>query len=224
MLAARSKVHAIDPLNACGISACAGPLSPVIYGLGHGIVAGQFVSPPILWRSSPRGVDLLAYVHPNPNNPLSKWLFGDQQAAAPVIFVEYTAALSLVAVVVLACGVWLARFRPKQGWWWLLFGFLALSLGPFIHIAGANTHVPGPWALLRYVPVINAVRTPTRFAIVAALGLAVLLAGALTAIGERWPARRRAVGWTVLALLVLELVPAPRPLFSAEYSPLSSIM
>jgi hypothetical protein len=84
--------------------------------------------------------------------------------------------------------------------------------------------VPGPWAILRYVPVVNAVRTPTRFAIVAALGVAMLMAGALAALGDRWPHRRRAVGWTVLALLVIELVPAPRPLYSAEYSTLSAII
>jgi hypothetical protein len=204
--------------------ACAGPLSPVIYGLGRGIVDGQFVSPPVFWRSSPRGVDLLAYLHPNPSHPLSKWLLGDGQAGAPVAFVEYTAALSLVAVtVVIAAVVW-ARFRPRAGWWWLTCGFMALSFGPFLIVAGMNTHVPGPWALLRYVPVISAVRTPTRFAIVAALGLAVLLSGALAALGERWPARRRAIGWCALVLLLCELVPAPRTLYSGEYSPLSAII
>jgi hypothetical protein len=204
--------------------ACAGPLSPVLYGLGQGIADGRFVNPPILWRSSPRGVDLLAYLHPNPNHALSKWLLGDGQAAAPVVFVEYTAAFSLVALAVVAAAVAWARFRPAQGWWWLTAGFLALSLGPFVIVAGMSTHVPGPWALLRYVPIISAVRTPTRFAIVAALGLAILLAGALAAIGERWPRRRRAIGWGVLALLCLELMPAPRTLYSALYSPLSDII
>ncbi|HTM33643.1 MAG TPA: hypothetical protein VL263_20160 [Vicinamibacterales bacterium] len=204
--------------------ACAGPLSPVLYGLGEGIVAGQFVSPPILWRSSPRGVDLLAYVHPNPNQFLSKWLLGDRQAADPVAFVEYTAAFSLVAVAIIGVAVVWARFRPKRGWWWLTLGFLALSLGPFVIVDGLNTAVPGPWALMRYVPLINAVRSPTRFAIVAALGLAMLLAGALAALGERWPQRRRAIGVAALLLLVVELVPAPRTLYSAEYSPLSQII
>ena len=204
--------------------ACAGPLSPVIYGLGQGIVDGHFVSPPVFWRSSPRGVDLLAYVHPNPNHPISRWLLGDGQATAPVVFVEYTAAFSLVAVGIVIAGLAWARFRPKAGWWWLTCGFVALSFGPFLIVAGMNTHVPGPWALLRYVPLINAVRTPTRFAIVAGLGLAMLMAGALAALGERWPERRRMLGWGALVLLLCELVPAPRTLYSAEYSPLSAII
>lgn len=204
--------------------ACAGPLSPVLYGLSQRLADGRFVSPPILWRSSPRGVDLLAYLHPNPNNVVSKLLLGDGQSVAPVVFVEYTAAFSLIALGVIAAAVAWAQFRPRQGWWWLTFGFTALSLGPFVIAAGMNTYVPGPWALLRYVPVINAVRTPTRFAIVAALGLAMLLAGALVAMGERWPRRRRALAWVVLVLLFVELMPAPRPLFSAVYSPLSDII
>jgi hypothetical protein len=101
---------------------------------------------------------------------------------------------------------------------------MALSLGPFVVVGGFNTYVPGPWALLRYVPVVNFARVPTRFAIVATLGLAILLAGALAAIGQRWPQRRRALGWLVLVLLVAELLPAPRRLYSAEYSPLSDII
>jgi hypothetical protein len=202
----------------------AGPLAPVLYGLGQGMAAGQFVNPPILWRSSPRGVDLLAYLHPNPNHIVSKWLLGDGQSAAPVSFVEYTAAFSLVALVIVALATFRAGFRPKQGWWWLTFGFLALSLGPFVIVNGVNTTIPGPWALLRYVPLVNAVRTPTRFAIVAALGLATLLAGALAALGERWPARRRTIGSVALLLLMIELMPAPRTLYSAAYSPLSDIM
>ena len=204
--------------------ACAGPLSPVLYGLGVGIVQGQFVSPPVFWRSSPRGVDLLAYVHPNPNHPVSKWLWGDGQATAPVAFVGYTAAFSFVAIGIVVAGLLWARYRPNPPWWWLTLGFTALSLGPFVIVAGTNTYVPGPWALLRYVPVINAVRTPTRFAIVAALGLAMLMAGALAALGERWPRRRRAIGWVAMVLLLCELAPAPRTLYSGEYSPLSGVM
>ena len=50
---------------------------------------------------------------------------------------------------------------------------------------------------------------------VAALGLAVLLAGALAALGRQYPQQRRLIGATVGALLVFELWPAPRTLYSA---------
>jgi hypothetical protein len=94
-----------------------------------------------------------------------------------------------------------------------------LALGPFIYVAGINTYVPGPWALLRYAPGFGLARMPSRFTIVAVLGVAVLMAGALAAIGERWPQRRRLIGAVVAMLLVFELWPAPRTLYSADVSP-----
>lgn len=202
-----------------GVLACIGPLSPVLYGTVERMIDGRFVSPQIFWRSSPRGVDLLSFVTPNPNHPIMRMLFGDQQATAPTQFVEYTASFSIVALIVVAAAVWLAKYRPRIGWWWITIGFTLLALGPFIYLAGTNTHVPGPWALLRYITPMSLARTPTRFAIVAALGLAVLLAGALAALGERWPQRRRAIAALVAILLTMELWPAPRTLYSATISP-----
>ncbi len=208
------------PINAVlvGLLACVGPLSPVLFGTVERIADGRFVSPKIFWRSSPRGVDLLSFFTPNPNHPVMRLLFGDEQLTAPTRFVEYTASFSLVAIVVVAAAIWLATYRPKAGWWWITAGFTLLALGPFIYIAGANTHIPGPWALFRYITPMSLARTPTRFAIVAALGLAMLLAGALAALGTKWPQRRRAITALVAVLLAIELWPAPRTLYSAAVS------
>lgn len=203
--------------------ACGGPLAPVLYGLTQQLMTGRFVSPPILWRSSPRGVDLLGLFSFNPNHPLAR-MVNDRQAADGAVFVEYTAAFSLVALAVVALSVWRAGYRPRAGWWWLTAGFAALSLGPFVYVAGVNTFVPGPWALLRYVPLIGTARTPTRFSIVAALGLAILLAGALAALSRRYPAQRRLIVATAAALLVFELWPAPRPLYAATIPSLFEII
>jgi len=194
--------------------ACAGPLSPILYGLGERLTQGHFVAPPTLWRSSPRGVDLLGLFEFNPNHMLVR-AFGDRQLADGAVFVEYTASFSLIALAVVIIAAWRGGYRPRAGWLLLTAGFAALSLGPFIHVAGVNTHVPGPWSLLRYVPIIDAARAPTRFSIVAALGLAILLAGALAALGRRFPRHRQLVAATVGALLIFELAPAPRPLYSA---------
>ncbi|HXG89276.1 MAG TPA: hypothetical protein VNJ02_13145 [Vicinamibacterales bacterium] len=198
-----------------GVFACAVPLSPVLYGLGQRVADGRYVSPPTLWRSSPRGVDLLGLFTFNPNHPVARW-FNDQQTAQPTVFVEYTASLSLVALVIFAFAVWRGGYRPRAAWIWLAAGFAALSLGPFIYLAGFNTHVPGPWALLRYVPLIGTARTPTRFAVVAALGVAILFAGALAALGRRYPEKRRLIVSLAGVALLLELLPAPRTLYSAE--------
>jgi hypothetical protein len=199
--------------------ACAGPLAPVLYGLTERVAEGRFVSPKIFWRSSPRGVDLLSFVTPNPQHPLMRWLVEDPLVLRPTVFVEYTASLSLIAFVIIVLAISRAKFRPNACWIAITIGFALLALGPFIYVAGVNTHVPGPWALLRYLPGFGLARMPTRFALVASMGVAVLMAGALAAIGAQWPHRRRQVGALAGVLLVLELWPAPRTLYSAEISP-----
>lgn len=200
--------------------ACAGPLSPVLYGLGERMMEGRFVSPKIFWRSSPPGVDLLAYVAPNSQHPIWRALFDDPLAVRPTIYVEYTAGLSLVSLALIAFALWRVKYRPPVAWIAVTIGFGLLALGPFIQVGGVNTHVPGPWALLRYAPGFGLARMPTRFAIVASIGVAVLMAGALASIGTRWPNRRRTIVAAVAVLLLFELWPAPRPLYSAEISPI----
>jgi hypothetical protein len=198
-----------------GVASCAILLAPVLYGLAVRIVEGRFVSPQILWRSSPRGADLLALFAPNPNNALVR-AFDDQLTASPTAFVEFTAALSLVALAVIVVARLRAGYRPEAVWIWMTIGAAALALGPFIYVAGINTHVPGPWSILRYVPVVGMARMPTRFAVLAALGLAMLLAGAITALGHRFPRYRAAIAALIAAALLAELSPAPRQLYSAR--------
>jgi len=200
--------------------ACAGPLSPVLYGLGERMLEGRFVTPQIFWRSSPPGVDLLSFVTPNSQHPVVRWFTDDPLLTRPTVFVEYTAGLSLVALSVIAFAMWRVRYRPSAGWMAITVGFALLALGPFVHIAGYNTHVPGPWSILRYLPGFGLARMPPRFAIVVAMGVAVLLAGALASIGARWPHRRRMITAIAAIFIVIELLPAPRPLYSAEISPI----
>ena len=197
-----------------GIIACAAPLSPVLYGLGERALDDRFDGPQTTWRSSPRGVDLLAYVDPNPNHPITRAIRDDRDDDSAT-FVEFTAALSLVTLGVIVVAAWRAGYRPRVGWVWLTAGFAALSLGPFVNIGGLNTFIPGPWALLRYVPIIGAARTPTRFSVIVALGVAVLFAGALAALGRRYPQHRRLITAVVGLCLLFELWPAPRTLYSA---------
>ncbi len=182
-----------------------------------GCSTARWVSPPIYWRSSPRGVDLLAFVTPNPSHPIMVWLFGQPQLAAPTVFVEYTASMSLVALAIVGVALWRWGLRAK-GWVTFTVIFAGLALGPFVHVAGFNTLVPGPWALLRYAPVFSMTRMPPRFAIVAALGLSMLFALALVQLGHRYPHRRRALLAVVAACLAFELWPGPRPLYSASVS------
>jgi hypothetical protein len=155
-------------------------LSPVLYAVTVRVADGQWESSRVFWRSSPPGVDALAFVLPNPNHPLASqsirdWLSRPRADA----YLENVASLTFVALMTILVA-WRTGWRPQRFWAGTAVFFSALALGPFIHVAGINTYIPGPWAVLRYVPVIGLARTPARFSIVLVLGVAVLFASALT--------------------------------------------
>jgi hypothetical protein len=190
-------------------------MAPLLYAIAQRLAAGQFEVPPLLWRSSPPGIDLVSLVLPNPGNPfmpdgIAAWL-----GARPNGLIENVASIPLVALAALLLA-WRNGWRPPRLWAGLSMIFGLLALGPFFQIGGLNTQVPGPWALLRYLPVIGLARSPTRFAIVLTLAIAVLFAIGLAWLGRRYPHRRRMLLAVAGVLLAFELLPSPRPLHSAS--------
>lgn len=196
--------------------ACAVPLSPVLYAFAYRLADGGTLQNPIYWRSSPSGLDLAALFVPNPGHPLVGSFWSQWLSQRPGGLIENVASISWVAMAVLAVAVWLGRFRPSRVWIVMTLSFALLALGPFVHIAGVNTYVPGPWALLRYVPVVGAARSPARFAIVMMLGFSILFGLALRHVTNRWPARRPLMLAAVGLALLFELAPAPRALYPAQ--------
>ena len=193
-------------------------LSPVLIAYGQRMLSGQMAPHEIYWRTSPPGVDLLAFVMPNPTSPwfgapFKAWI----EARRADGFAELTGSMSLVVLAVLAFAWFRAGWRPtRRRWLWFPVVFATMALGPFVHIAGINTYIPGPWAVLRYVPIVGLARSPSRLVVLVALFVAVLFALALTAIGQRWPARRRVVLSVLTVLLLLELSPVPRQIYSGD--------
>ncbi len=190
-------------------------LSPVLYAVGVRIRDAGFESASVLWRSSPAGVDLITYLLPNPNHPLAPAWLRAWLTPRPDRYLENVASLTFTAIIAIVAAL-RTGWRPSAFWIALTVAFGLLSLGPFIHVGGANTHVPGPWALARYVPLVGLARTPARIAVVLMLGIAVLFAAAICQLGERWPHRKRAILSAVTLVLLFELLPAPRPLYSAS--------
>ena len=189
-------------------------MSPVLYAVTTRILDGRFDLPKIFWRSSPPGTDVLALLLPNPNHPFApaaaiRWL-----SMRPNAYIENVASVPLSGLLVLIVA-WQRGWKAPRLWASLTIVFGLLALGPFVTIGGINTYVPGPWAVLRYVPIIGLTRSPTRLTVVMMLAFAVLFVAALTWLGRTYPERRR---WMLLVaglLLALELLPVPRPLYSA---------
>jgi hypothetical protein len=197
------------------IIAAAALMSPTLYAVGVRMMDGRMVTAPVLWRSSAPGVDLLAFFMPNPNHYLAPQALRHWLESSPGGYVEQVAALSWVGLIVMFAAWRLKRFHPGRFWPCLTIGFALLTLGPFLQVAGINTAIPTPWTLLRYVPIVGAARMPSRFSVVVTMGFAVLFAMALAALGQAAGKRRHLLLGAVGALLVFELLPAPRVLHSA---------
>ena len=191
-------------------------MSPTLFAVSKRAIEGRLPSDPLYWRSSPPGVDLLSFLMPNPNHPLAPAALKAAVGSGAGGYVEQVASLSWIGALVMLVAWRFAAFRPGRFWPWVTGAFALMSIGPFLHVAGLKTYVPGPWALLRYVPVIGAARMPGRMAVVVTMGFCVLFALALVAIARRYPHRRRLLLSTVGVLLAAELLPAPRTLYAVE--------
>ncbi len=201
------------------------PLAPWAVALIDRVRVGTMVSAPVLWRSSTQGVDLLGLLVPNPNHPWMPDAVRATIAAWPGGFIEQVASLPLVALLI----VWLAwrrGVRAPRLWVAIAAGFALLSLGPFVHVAGVNTYIPTPWTLLRYVPIIGDARAPSRFAVVTTMACAILFAQALGNWRARTPSPRgrRLLLAGAAVLMAVELVPAPRTLYSARIPSIYAIV
>lgn len=197
------------------VTACA-LLCPLLYALGRRIADGRFVSPPVFWRSSMPGVDLLSFVLPNPNHPWFSGFTRSWVTHRPGGFEENVASLTFVALFVIGFAAFRLRARMPRYWILLAVVFAALAAGPFLRFAGVMTYVPSPWAIARYLPVVSSARAPARFMAVAMTAIAVLFALGLGAMCDRSGARRKLVLALASAAMLFELLPAPRVLYSAE--------
>lgn len=198
------------------VAASAGLLAPWLAALAQRLAAGGSIGGPTVWRNSVPGVDVLDLLRLNPSNAVLRLFTHTPPAALSEASIEHTAAVPFVALAVIGVAAWRYRATLPRWWVFLTLAFAALSLGPFLAVGGFNTHVPGPWALLRYAPLLGSARNPARFAAVVPMGLTVLFAVSLAHLLARARRGGPLVLAGVAALLLLELAPMPRELFSAR--------
>ncbi|MFN8377795.1 MAG: hypothetical protein U0452_03915 [Anaerolineae bacterium] len=121
----------------------------------------------------------------------------------------YVGLISAALVILAAVKVRRARF-------WLLLAALAwiASLGPLLKILdtpvslsadGHPSYIALPWALVQNLPILNLIRTPTRFNFTIGLAVAVLVGYGAFVMGE-WLARRMSRRIANLVLITLSLL------------------
>lgn len=196
---------------AAAAATCALVLSPVLTVMAAHFRERYWIGPRTLWRSSPPGVDLLAFLVPNPTSSWLGWVASGWLSTRSGGLIENVAAIPWTATFAVAVALLYAGLRLPRYWALFTAGSALLALGPFIQIVGWQTYIPTPWAALRYFPVIGAARMPTRLSILVMLGAAALLTWSVRALRAR--SRRPWLPVAIVgACLLIELIPAPREL------------
>jgi hypothetical protein len=105
--------------------------------------------------------------------------------------------------------------------------YAAMSLGPRIYLNGINTGVPGVWAVLHSVPVLNSA-VPTRWAMAIAPVIGIVLAlGCQRAadLVKAQPSARGPVRVAMITAVAMALVPLiPTPVLTAPMSPVPAFV
>ncbi len=180
--------------------------------------------------SADYGADLAAFFLPSPLHPLwgravAPWTepFAEGNTAEGIVY------LGLVALVLAGVGLWRAR-RPAALWAALAGAFGLLALGPYLKVLNVRTAIPLPYHLLYRLPIARFTRVPSRYGVLVELAVAVLAGlGAAALLSPRrvpeGPGTRRrwwrapGLASLLLALIVVDVIPAPYPLTLAEVSP-----
>ena len=198
--------------------------APLVWKGAALLLRGAYVSPPLYWRSSSKGIDLATLVLGNPFHGFWGHDVQSLYARFGIEMIESTGWLG-VAPLLLAGSV--VR-RLLRGDWrgtpaslvirqWTIIGvvFFIWALGPHLMAFGVNTGMPLPQAFLRYVPIVSNARVPGRAIVVSYLALALLSAMAMAEWrrGTRRPLLILVVG--SLAVMV-DFLPAPFPLVSLD--------
>lgn len=181
--------------------------APLWIALARVVTAGDYETQQVLWRSSPPGGDVATMLLGHPRHLVWGGAVAGLYERLGIDLMEQSLWLGIIplAVIVARRRAWIAAADAR---FWLAIGlaFLVLSMGPFLRVAGVDTGLPLPQALLRYVPVFSNARIPGRAAVMVQLGVAVLFAFAM--VGVTW--RRPAVA-AIATALVLETMPARLP-------------
>jgi hypothetical protein len=170
------------------------------------VAAGDYVSQPMHWSSSPPGVDLLTLVSGHPTHVITGHASQSLLRRLGIDVVEQIGWVSVAALLIVG---WSRAARAASPLWsfWTAVAvvFAILAAGPFLRVAGSDTGLPLPWAGARYVFPFSNARIPGRALVMTVLAVAILLAYSL--------ARVRKGRLLLAGIIAIELFPAPVPLY-----------
>ncbi len=162
--------------------------------------------------------DAFGLFFPSVNQPLwGTWAQQWTQALSPPYGPDgwYIAA----GWVLLLCAAWGIWVSWRTHWQLLIVSGVAwlFSLGPTLRIAGTDTGIPMPFALIQDLPLISAGRRPSHLAVIVIV-LATVFAGiGLHHIRQYWPQRQSMLFFaSIIGLSIIEFCPPPRNVYRFE--------
>jgi hypothetical protein len=188
-------------------------LLPLIY---HGMALwqhGDYVSQRYFWRSAPRGIDVATLFLGNPSGLLWPEVVSHAYSRLGIDAVEQVAWLGPGVIALCAVAVSLRRKADVRLWLSVAAVFGLWALGPSLAAFGRDTHVFLPAVLLRYVPIVANARIPGRAFVLFYVAAAVLSAIGIAELRRRG---RRNLAFALAALVVLDYLPRPVPVFRLD--------
>ena len=190
-----------------------GLLLPLVY---HGVALwqhGDYVSQRYFWRSAPRGIDVATLVLGNPSGLLWPDAIARVYARLGIDAVEQVAWLGPGVIALAAMALALGQ-KPRVRLWLSVAAVFGIwALGPSLSAFGQDTHVFLPAVLLRYVPIVANARIPARAFVLLYVAAAVLAAIGMSELRRRG---RRGLAFALAALVLLDYLPRPVPVFPLD--------
>jgi hypothetical protein len=194
-------------------------VAPLAVGASRLWLHGDYSSQTYQWRSAPAGIDLATFALGNPRGLFWSGFPLRLLDRFRIDAVEQVAWIS-PGVVVLGLCAWRAGRADNEarrgfvGWSILGAVFLLWALGPYAVAFGRQLPIPLPAILVRYVPIVANARIPARAMIIVYLALAMLAASGFSALqlaGRAW------LAVALAGLVVVDLIPAPPPVFHVDH-------
>jgi hypothetical protein len=133
--------------------------APLVFDVGRTISDGDYVSQRYFWRNAPPGIDLATLVLGNPFHGAWGSMVPRVRERLGIDVVESTAWLGLAPVILMIYALRHgAADTAVRQWRLVAIVFFVWALGSHLFIVGHNTAVPGPAALLQFVPVLSNAR------------------------------------------------------------------
>ncbi len=135
---------------------------------------------------------------------------------------ETTSYIGYVALVLAAYGIYKTRKTDRQVYLWTALGvvFFLLALGPYILVDNSAT-VPGPYLVIKAIPILNVLREPGRFDMIVTVATAILAAFGVKELFNRI-SRRSSTGMARNSLIAITAVITFLILIETATPPLSA--